>query len=105
VFGGLLRPIRWVANTSGMTIRTKFRVAVALWVIGCAAVLGLAQPRVAQAILIPGVFVVGLYTLALRCPRCKKPVLHNPVSVFGYRVWIWTSRIPPQCTQCGEPMP
>ena len=47
-------------------------------------------------------FVLGGYCLKLKCPNCGKPVLSNPIKVFGTELRIWTSWIPKKCTKCGK---
>ena len=88
-------------------VRTKYRIAIFLWFINAPALL-LATLYLNQYFLIPlfAVFaIVGLYTLLLKCPRCGKKVLYNPINIFGTELWVWTSWIPKSCTQCGEKMP
>ena len=88
-----------------MTVRMRFRLTVAVWILGGIAVLLGTAPATAEPVMIMGALALGLYTLALRCPNCRKPVLHNPVTLFGSKVWIWTSWVPTRCTQCGELLP
>lgn len=48
--------------------------------------------------------LLGLGSLSLRCPKCDKLALNNPITVFGVEMYIWTSWIPKNCTRCGEPL-
>ena len=83
-------------------IRTRYRIAIFLWFInGTAFILGALY--ITKYFLIP-LFVlfigIGLYTISLKCPNCGKRVLHNPVTIFGVELYIWTSWIPKRCSKC-----
>jgi len=59
---------------------------------------------IAEIFLIPLIglqFLLGGYTMLLKCPTCSKAVLHNPVEIFGIKLNIWTSWIPKHCSKCG----
>lgn len=45
--------------------------------------------------------IVGCYTFTLKCPKCGKCVLHNPIKLFGIEFYIWTSWVPKKCTKCN----
>jgi hypothetical protein len=47
---------------------------------------------------------VGLFVLVQRCPRCKKSVLSNPVTLFGTKVWMFTPWCGHSCSKCGHPL-
>ena len=42
-------------------------------------------------------FSIGFWTLSLRCPRCKKQIILNPIvlGIYGYTPWL-----PYNCTKC-----
>lgn len=93
-------------NFSSFTIRTKYRLSMITWFIS-GAILSLGAIYISEYFLIPLIivlFIVGLYTLSLKCPSCGKRVLHNPVKILGMEFYIWTSWIPKYCTKCGEPL-
>jgi hypothetical protein len=46
-------------------------------------------------------FVVGGYAMSLKCPNCKKPVLNNPIHIFGLEIWGTTPWYPKNCSKCG----
>lgn len=86
-----------------MQIRTKFKLLVGMWLIS-GSILLLGAMYLTPYFLIP-LFVVfgliGFYSMSLRCPNCRKPVLFNPIKIFGKEIFIWTSWIPKKCTKCG----
>ena len=49
-------------------------------------------------------FLIGIYVINLKCPVCGKPVLYNPTKIYGIDMYAYTVTIPPQCTQCGNPL-
>ena len=51
--------------------------------------------------LIAFVFYLGFRALSLKCPSCGKPVLNNPIKLFGTEIFIITSHVPDKCTRCG----
>lgn len=79
---------------------------MATWLVLGFAFSGLAI-RYSEWFLIPlflTLVLVGLVSFSLRCPKCKKSALNNPITVFGVEMYIWTSWIPKNCTHCGEPL-
>ena len=44
---------------------------------------------------------LGFYTMSLKCPSCKKPVLNNPIHIFGVELWLTTPWMPKKCSKCG----
>ena len=90
-------------NLTNLTVRTKFRAAICIWFIG-GPILILMTIYITKFFLIPLIglqFLLGGYTMLLRCPKCSKPVLHNTVEIFGIKFNLWTSWIPKQCSKCG----
>lgn len=90
-------------SLSNLKLRTKFRVAICIWFIG-GPILILLTMYVSELFLIPLIgllFLLGGYTMLLRCPKCSKPVLYNLIEIFGIKMNVWTSWIPKQCSQCG----
>lgn len=86
-----------------MNIRTKYRLSLVMWLLSGSA-LGLGAMYITEYFLIPLFIVtlaIGGYCISLKCPNCGKPVLHNPLQIFGMDFYIWTSRIPKKCTKCG----
>ena len=47
---------------------------------------------------------VGIFTLLQRCPRCRKPVVNNPVRVGPIELWMFTPWVPNECSKCGYPL-
>jgi len=87
-----------------LPIRTKYRIAILIWFIG-GSVLLLGTIYLTQYFLVPLLILfcaIGIYVLSLKCPNCRKRVLHNPVTIMGKEFNIWTSWIPTKCTQCGR---
>jgi len=44
---------------------------------------------------------IAFYTMSLKCPNCKKPVLNNPIHIFGLELWLTTPWMPKKCSKCG----
>jgi len=87
-------------DLTNLKLRTKFRVAICIWFIGGSILLLMAM-YITEGFLIPLIglqFLIGGYTMFLRCPKCRKPVLHNPVEIRGIKFNLWTSWIPKQCS-------
>ena len=86
------------------TVRTKYRIAIFLWFVNALALMAGAVVISAYFIipLVVLLTVIGLYTISLKCPYCGKRVLHNPLTIFGTTIWIWTAWVPRKCTQCGK---
>jgi hypothetical protein len=87
-----------------MTLRTKFGLTIVPFFAGGLAIayVALAYDERLAALLFVWVALVALVTLALvRCPRCKWPVLINPIARLGrMRVWLWVGSVPAQCPKC-----
>lgn len=84
-------------------MRLKFRIAILIWMTS-GSILALGTIYLTEYLLIPLIiitFLIGGYCLSLRCPNCRKPVLHNPVKIFDMELYIWTSSIPSKCSKCG----
>jgi len=80
-------------------IRKKFYLALASWMVFGMMFLYLALVY-SNYFLIPLFllfFSIGFWTLSLRCPRCNKQIILNPVifGIYGYTPWL-----PYNCTQC-----
>ena len=91
-------------NKVNFTLRSKYRIAIFVWIVG-GSILLLGTLYLTQYLLIPLIivtFIIGGYSLSLKCPICGKPVLHNRVKIFGLELNIWTSWIPKRCTRCGN---
>ena len=88
-------------------VRTLFRLILAIWFIGGFALIVIATELnswwVILALLAFAV-VINLGGFLLRCPRCHKAVLINPVRIFGVDLYVVTATIPKKCTRCGEPL-
>ncbi len=87
-----------------MTIRARFRFALASWlVLGMLVLIWAVHYGGFRILLLFALqFSIAAYCLSLRCPQCKKPVLHNPIRLFGNQIYIWTSWIPKRCPKCGR---
>lgn len=48
--------------------------------------------------------VAGLGTFLLRCPKCHKAALNNPMTLLGVEIYTFTPWMPEECTRCGEPL-
>ena len=48
------------------------------------------------------ILYAGIYMRTIKCPKCGKPVLYNPVNVFGIEIPIWTGTVPKNCSNCSE---
>jgi len=89
-----------------MNLKERFRIAAILGIIN-AVILGLVLIYAAYYFLIPFIslfFLIGFFSLSLKCPRCKKPVLRDRLTVFGLEFYIWTFWIPRKCAKCGNPL-
>jgi hypothetical protein len=87
-----------------MKIRTKNRITALVWFVGGLLNLWLIL-KLSQWFLISlfTLFIlVALYSLSLKCPKCGKPVLNNPIRVFGVELWLTTPWVPKKCTRCGQ---
>jgi hypothetical protein len=87
-----------------MTVRAKFRITLLVWMVS-GFILLFGTVYLTEYFLVPLIvvaFVLGGYCLKLKCPYCGKPVLYNPIKVFGTELRIWTSWIPKKCTKCGK---
>lgn len=85
-----------------LRLRTKFWLIVALW-LGGGSILLLMTIYLGEVFLIPLVllqFLLGGYSMLLKCQNCGKPVLHNPVEIFGIKFNVWTAWIPEKCSKC-----
>lgn len=95
-----------------LTIRKRYR-NIWIGIIVSAIFFSILTVQVSQYFLIPwmaSIGIVGVLLNFLRCPKCNKPVLLNPIVVdkpnknlknsdcFG------TPWIPRNCTKCGEPL-
>lgn len=49
------------------------------------------------------VFLVayGIAAFLLRCPKCDKPIMWNPLFGKNSSVYGWSLDIPRRCTRCG----
>ncbi len=86
-----------------MRTRTKLRIAIGLWLIG-GVVIGALIIRISQMfilLLFLFLFAARWYMVNLRCPKCEKPVLKNPIRFFGTEHWITTGIMPRKCSKCG----
>ena len=86
-----------------LRIQSKLGIAAALWIIGGLALV-LLSLTVSNYFIVPLLLLfasIGFYASNLRCPNCAKPVLYNPVRIFGKSVYVWGVFVPQQCTDCG----
>jgi hypothetical protein len=86
-----------------MTIRMKFHIAMLTWLVGGLS-LALATLLLSRYFLISLavlMLTVGGFCLALKCPKCRKPVLNNPIRILGIELYVVTPWIPRKCTRCG----
>lgn len=86
-----------------LKLRTKFFLITVIW-LGGGSVLLLMTIKLGEIFLIPLILlqiVLGGYSMFLKCPECGKPVLHNPISIFGIKFNAWTAWIPENCSKCG----
>ena len=93
-------------NFSSLSVRARYRLALITWFVS-GAILSLGAIYISEYYLIPLIitlFIVGIYTMSLKCPSCGKRVLHNPVKILGIELYIWTSWIPKFCTKCKKPL-
>ena len=87
-----------------MKLRTKNRFALTLWMVGGLPLLYLAASVSEWFFVVILLFMAGIgyYSMNLRCPVCRKPLIYNPVNwLFLIDIWCWTPWIPRQCTKCG----
>ena len=38
----------------------------------------------------------------LKCPKCGKHILLNPIKIGRFKIWGWTPLFPEKCSKCGE---
>ncbi len=87
-----------------MKLRTKLRMAYLIWLVGGLSLLLLVL-FVSNWFMVTllGLFLgVAFYVMNLKCPNCKKPVLNNPIHIFGIELWLTTPWMPKKCTKCGH---
>lgn len=87
-----------------MTVRAKFRITLMVWMVS-GFILLFGTVYLTEYFLVPLIvvaFMFGVYCLKLKCPNFGKPVLHNPIKIFGTEMHIWTSWIPKKCSKCGK---
>jgi len=87
-----------------MKIKTKLLLAYIVWLFSGLLLLYL-------SIFIDSIFIIiliilfaseAVFVMLLKCPKCKKPVLNNPVNIFGTEVWLTTPWMPKYCSKCGN---
>lgn len=87
-----------------MKLRTKLRLAYAVWFALGFLLLWLSV-SISQWFLL-GLFSffigVGAFVFSQKCPNCAKPVLNNPLRIFGMEIWLATPWMPKQCSRCGH---
>ena len=86
-----------------MRLRTRLRLAILLWFVGgfSLIVLCVHLSRWYSVILLLLFLGIAFYTMSLKCPNCNKPVLNNPVRVFGIEMWLTTAWMPKKCSKCS----
>ena len=95
-----------------LSIRKRYRI---IWIILIASfvIFSILAVQVSQYFFIPFVILIislGIYSQFLRCPKCNKPVLFNPLMVDKPNRFLKNSDcfgtpwIPKNCTKCGEPI-
>ena len=75
-----------------MTVRAKFRATLLLWMVS-GLIFSFGTVYLTEYFLVPLIvvaFMFGVYCLKLKCPNFGKPVLHNPIKIFGTEMHIWT---------------
>jgi len=90
-------------NKGNFTMRRRYRIAIIVWIVSGSLLL-LGTIYLTDYFLIPLIIMtlmLGGYCLTLKCPECGKPILHNPINIFGRELYIWTSWIPKRCPKCG----
>lgn len=87
-----------------MKIKTKIRLSALSWFIGGLFLMFLSLYLTRWFI----VFLIGLFlfnaffVMSLKCPNCQKPVLNNPIRIFGLEMWLTTPWMPKKCSKCGH---
>jgi hypothetical protein len=86
-----------------MKLRSKLRLAYLIWLIGgfLHILLVLYVSKWFMTTFLILFLSIALYTMFLKCPSCKKPVLNNPIRVFGTEFWLTTHWMPKKCSKCG----
>ena len=83
-----------------MTLRQKYWMSTAVWM-SVAFLLMLLATLVSPwfiAAVIALMFAIGFYTMNLRCPQCKHPILRGGDRDF----WTWKAWVPERCVKCGS---
>ncbi len=87
-----------------MKIRTKHTLLTIMG-FGIGFPLGILAIEVNNLFIIPMfvlIIALGSFEFTLKCPRCNKPVIENPVTFFGKEVFRYTPWIPYLCSKCGH---
>lgn len=86
-----------------MKRRAKLRLAFLIWFIGGFShlILVLYVNKWFMLTFFMLFIALGFYTMSLKCPSCKKPVLNNPIHIFGVELWLTTPWMPKKCSKCG----
>jgi type IV secretory pathway TrbD component len=87
-----------------MKIRTKLRFSYLVWLLGgiLHILLILYVSKWFLVTFLVLFFGIALYTISLKCPNCKKPVINNPIHIFGMEIWLTTPWMPKKCSKCGN---
>ena len=77
----------------------RFQIAICFVIV---LILGINVSKYFIVILFIFMLYAGIYMRTIKCPKCGKPVLYNPVNVFGIEIPIWTGTVPKNCSKCSE---
>lgn len=89
-----------------ISIQHKIFIAIAIWITGGLLFAFLALTVSKWFLVLTSLLFlsIGVYTITLKCPKCHKPVIYNPVYFFGLEIWVYGIKVPEKCSKCGQPL-
>ena len=93
-----------------MDRRTRQRIVLAAWFAGFLLLGSGVWSFQAGELMVIGylaasIIIYLIYALAVRCPKCRMPVLLRPRKFLGIELYTWSLLAPRACRHCGEHLP